>query len=302
MHIPDGLLSVPIWLGLDLLSAPGVAAAARRAQRQIEPSRIPLLGLMGAFVFAAQMINFPVGAGTSAHLLGGLLLAITLGPPAAIVVMTAILLVQALIFQDGGLLALGANVFNMALAGILAGYMPYALWGGGKWRPAAILAGGALSVGVSGALALVELVLSGAKIPTALLGVSVGLFLINGLLEGLITLAVSEGVAQIKAALVQRPAAQNRAGWAGMGLLAVLLALAGVFLASESPDILESLTAKVGLASKARALLWSPLADYQTWLLGQSWLSKAAAGLAGLALIYLACLGIGKLATKLRSK
>ena len=82
---------------------------------------------MGAFIFAAQMINFPVGPGTSGHLVGGTLLAIALGPAPAAVVMTAILAIQALVFQDGGILALGANVFNMAIAGVLAGYAPYRL-------------------------------------------------------------------------------------------------------------------------------------------------------------------------------
>ncbi len=103
----------------------------RRAQRETKEGSAPLLGVMGAFVFAAQMINFPVGVGATGHLLGGALLAITLGPASAIVVMTAILCVQALVFQDGGVLALTANVFNMAVAGVLAGYLPYRYLAGG---------------------------------------------------------------------------------------------------------------------------------------------------------------------------
>ncbi len=94
----------------------------------MEDRKIPLLGVMGAFVFAAQMINFPVGPGTSGHLVGGALLTIALGPAAASIVMTAILAIQALVFQDGGILALGANIFNMAIAGVLAAYLPYRLW------------------------------------------------------------------------------------------------------------------------------------------------------------------------------
>ena len=121
---------------------------------------------MGAFVFAAQMINFPVGIGTSGHLVGGALLAIVLGPPAAAMVMTAILASQAFVFQDGGILALGANVFNMAMVGVLAGYLPYRLLSGfgernslmgrasPRWRSSAIFAGGFLSVLTSGCLAL----------------------------------------------------------------------------------------------------------------------------------------------------
>ena len=128
MHIPDGFLSTPVWATLDVVSAPAVAWVARRAQRDTQDHRIPLLGVMGAFVFAAQMVNFPVGPGTSGHLVGGALLTVVLGPAAASLVLTAILVLQALIFQDGGVLALGANVFNMALVGVAAAYLPYRLW------------------------------------------------------------------------------------------------------------------------------------------------------------------------------
>src|SRR5947208_6830144 len=134
---------------------------------------------MGAFVFAAQMINFPVGAGTSGHLVGGALLACTLGPAAAAIVMTAILAIQALVFQDGGVLALGANVLNMAVVGVLAGYLPYHLWGRSRGRRAAIFAGGALSVLASAVLALSELLVSGVRVPASVLGISLGLFLIS---------------------------------------------------------------------------------------------------------------------------
>src|SRR6266496_1744342 len=137
MHIPRGCLTPTVWGTLDAISVPAVAWVARRAQRDTQDQQVPLLGVMGAFVFAAQMINFPVGLGTSGHLLGGTLLAFVLGPAPAALVMTAILLLQALIFQDGGVLALGANVFNMALLGVAAGYLPLRLWGR---KPLAIFA------------------------------------------------------------------------------------------------------------------------------------------------------------------
>src|SRR5258708_8894985 len=136
MHIPDGFLSTPVWAALDAVSLPAVGILARRAQRDADTSRIPLLGVMGAFVFAAQMINFPVGLGTSGHLVGGALLAVVLGPAAAAVVMTAILAIQAFVFQDGGIVVLGANIFNIALAAVLAGYLPHRLWGAGRPSPA----------------------------------------------------------------------------------------------------------------------------------------------------------------------
>ncbi|HKW96831.1 MAG TPA: energy-coupling factor ABC transporter permease, partial [Bryobacteraceae bacterium] len=132
MHIPDGFLATPVWAALDVAALPAAGFLARRAQRGLEQSQVPLLGVMGAFVFAAQMINFPVGLGTSGHLVGAALLAYTLGPAAASVTLIAILAVQALIFQDGGILSLGANVVNMALAGVLAGYLPFHLWGSGR--------------------------------------------------------------------------------------------------------------------------------------------------------------------------
>src|SRR5579871_14620 len=138
MHIPDGFLSPPVWATVDVLGVPAVALVAKKAERDSARSewgdrKIPLMGVMGAFVFAAQMINFPIPLGTSGHLVGGALLTIVLGPAAASVVMTAILAVQALVFQDGGIMALGANVINMALAGIWAAYVPLRLWGA-QWR------------------------------------------------------------------------------------------------------------------------------------------------------------------------
>src|SRR3979411_613697 len=130
MHIPDGFLSTPVWAALNVAVARAAGYVARRAQREFEEKKVPLLGVLGAFVFAAQMINFPVGPGTTGHLVGGALLAITLGPAAAGCVLHAILAIQAVFFQDGGILALGANTINMAVLGVLAGYLPFRLWGG----------------------------------------------------------------------------------------------------------------------------------------------------------------------------
>src|SRR2546427_11034229 len=141
MHVPDGFLSPPVWATLDAAAIPAAAYMVREAQREFEEKRVPLLGVMGAFVFAAQMINFPVGIGTTGHLVGGALLALTLGPGAAAVVMSAILAIQALVFQDGGILALGSNIVNMAMVGVLAGYLPFQLWGSGKRRRLAIFTG-----------------------------------------------------------------------------------------------------------------------------------------------------------------
>lgn len=295
MHIPDGFLSTGVWASLDVAAAPAVAFAARRAQQGFDEAKVPLLGVMGAFVFAAQMINFPVGVGTTGHLVGGALLAFTLGPAAATVVMTAIIAIQALVFQDGGILALGANVLNMAVLGVLAGYLPYR-WGGARRRQAAIFAGGALSVMVSATLALAELLLSGVRMPSSVLGVSVALFAVSALIEGAITLAVIQALEAIQPGFVMKPAQGQRFGWAtsAMALCAVFLAAVGVVFAATAPDGIQKLGAQTGLASHAAALFTTPFSNYQAAFFTSPWLRKSVAGLAGLVLIYGACLLVGR--------
>ncbi len=301
MHIPDGLLSAPVWLGLDALAAPAVGYFARRAQRETGQVRVPLLGVMGAFVFAAQMINFPVGPGTSGHLVGGALLAIALGPSAAVVVLTSILAVQAFVFQDGGILALGANITNMAVAGVLAAWLPYRAWGGGRRRAAAIFAAGALSVAVSAALAIAELMFSGIRVPAAALWASVALFGATAGLEGAITVAVVRGIERVGPRLLREPEPARRPGLAVIGMTALLLATVGVLFASAHPDGVASLAARAGIASAARSIFQAPLADYQARWLQSAWMQKASAGLAGLAAVYAVCLLLGRYFERQRS-
>lgn len=301
MHIPDNFLSPPVWATLDAVAAPAAIVMARRAQKRFEDNKIPLLGVMGAFVFAAQMINFPVGVGTSGHLVGGALLAVTLGPAAASVTMTAILAIQALVFQDGGILALGANVFNMALIGVLAGYLPFHLWGAGRGRKAAVFLGGALSVLASALLAISELMLSGIRMPAAVLGLSLALFAISALIEGAITLAVFQALEAMRPGLVNEPARGRSPVPGALGLAALLLAVVGVMFASAAPDGLERLAENLGIASQAKALLVTPFADYHTNFVQSEWLKKASAGVVGLALIYGACVLFGRAVARRRS-
>ncbi|HML17421.1 MAG TPA: energy-coupling factor ABC transporter permease [Bryobacteraceae bacterium] len=282
MHIPDGFLSTPVWGAFDLVSAPAVGILARRSQRETDDRNIPLLGVMGAFVFAAQMINFPVGIGTSGHLVGGALLAIELGPSPAAMVMTAILAIQALVFQDGGILALGANVFNMAIIGVLAGYLPYRLWGA-KWRSAAIFAGGFLSVLTSGCLALAELLVSGVPMPRRLVLVSVGLFCVSAVIEAAITLAAVRAIDRLNPGRVRRAADAGSRLLGVIAIAAVVLAVAGILIASSAPEVIEK------YAAASPAGMRSPLAGYQFAGIASPWLKRALAGVAGIALIYGAC-------------
>ena len=125
LHIPDGFLSFTVSIICWVISAVTISLAVSRSNKSLGERQVPLMGIMAAFIFAAQMINFPVAGGTSGHLLGGALAAITLGPWAGMLVMTAVIAVQALLFQDGGLLALGANVFNMGVLTALVGIAVY---------------------------------------------------------------------------------------------------------------------------------------------------------------------------------
>jgi cobalt/nickel transport system permease protein len=291
MHIPDGFLSLPVWSAMDGAALPSVAYLARRAQRESGDRRIPLMGVMGAFVFAAQMINFPVGNGTSGHLVGGALLSFVLGPAPASIVMTAILVTQALIFQDGGILALGANIFNMAIAGVLAGYLPYALLRGSG---AGVFLGGAFSVMVSAVLALSELMISGVPMPHLALAVSLGLFAVSALCEGAITLAVTRALGRMDRGFPRRPGGVRGRYVVALILAPAALAAIGVFITSAWPDGIETLVAKASPSFGRMSRLTAPMAEYKLRFLATPWLTKTAAALAGVILVYVLCLAAGR--------
>lgn len=125
MHIPDGFLSPPVFISAWAAALASLAYATRKVKKALKDKMIPLMGVMAAFIFSAQMLNFPVLGGTSGHLLGGVLAAVALGPYAGAIVLSLVLIVQCLVFQDGGLSALGANIFNMAIIGTIAAYYLY---------------------------------------------------------------------------------------------------------------------------------------------------------------------------------
>ncbi len=125
LHIPDGFLSFPVSLITWIVSIGLLALALKRVQADYKERAVPLMGVCAAFIFAAQMINFPIPGGTSGHLLGGTLAGVLLGPWAGTLVVAVVFIVQALLFQDGGLTVLGANLFNMGLIGTFGGYYLY---------------------------------------------------------------------------------------------------------------------------------------------------------------------------------
>src|SRR5512139_2421539 len=183
LHIPDGFLSLAVSIACWAIAAITLSLAISRSNKSLGERQIPLMGIMAAFIFAAQMINFPVAGGTSGHLLGGTLAAITLGPWAGMLVMTAVIAVQALLFQDGGLLVMGANILNMGLITVAIGYGFYRSVLGGTTGTKLAVAGVAAWLSVmAGALATsLELWLSG----TARLDIVVPAMLIVHALIGL---------------------------------------------------------------------------------------------------------------------
>lgn len=212
MHIPDGFLSVPTAAVAYAASGAAVAYAARRSNAELSERQVPLMGISAAFIFAAQMLNFPVAAGTSGHLLGGALAAILLGPWAGTLVITAVLAVQALIFQDGGLLALGANVLNMAVAGVWVGHLTYrglvGVLGQGKLGLyAGGFAAGWLSVVVAALLASLELAVSGTSALAYVVPAMGGVHALIGIGEGLITVGVVVFLSLARPDLLLRPTA-----------------------------------------------------------------------------------------------
>jgi len=166
MHIPDGFLSFEVNAATSVASAVCCAVAVRQANRTLSERQVPMLGVAGAFIFAAQMLNFPVAGGTSGHFLGAVLAAVLLGPLNACLVMAIVFGIQCLVFADGGLTALGANIFNAAVIGGLLGYVIFKALKGllpktqGGFIAAASLASWA-SIVLASAMCVVELAISG---------------------------------------------------------------------------------------------------------------------------------------------
>ncbi len=202
MHIPDGFLSTPVWTSTWLLSAGGLSYCIKKTKESLKGKMVPLMGVMSAFIFAAQMINFPVAGGTSGHLLGGVLAAVLLGPYAGAVVITCVLVVQSLLFQDGGITALGANIFNMALVGTAGGYFIYFLITRIAKGQKGIIFGAAISAWFSVVLASVacafELAFSGTVELGVVLPAMAGIHALIGLGEAVITCLVIGFVLKVR--------------------------------------------------------------------------------------------------------
>jgi len=195
MHIPDGFLNIATVGTTYAISAGGVSYGLREARKKLAEKHVPLMGIMAAFIFAAQMLNFPIVGGTSGHFIGAALAAILLGPWAGVLIMSCVLIVQCLIFQDGGLLALGANVLNMGIVASFAAYYLYrgTLWLAGEARRGELIGGFVAawgSVFLASIFCAIELAASDTVPFSVALPAMAGWHALIAIGEGLITVAV----------------------------------------------------------------------------------------------------------------
>ncbi|MBW4614204.1 MAG: energy-coupling factor ABC transporter permease [Desmonostoc vinosum HA7617-LM4] len=300
MHIPDGFISVPVASATGLASAAALLVAFGRSQDAFGIRRAPVLGLTTAFIFAAQMINFPVAGGTSGHLLGGTLGAIVLGSPwAGTLCIATVLIIQAVLFADGGITALGANIFNMAVVGVWVGWILtqtlQRLFGGSKRRlPLAAGIAAGVSVVVAAVACAIELVLSGTAPVSIVLPAMTGVHILIGIGEGLITGGVLTYLSTTRPDLLPGEQQQFR-GWL-VPVVSIFL-IAGVLslFASAWPDGLEKVAENLGfinLAEQVRVTVPTPLADYEIQDLGP--IGTSIAGLVGAAVCFAVAFGIAK--------
>ena len=303
LHIPDGFLSIPVallgWILLIVL----VAWALRQTREQLSERQVPLMGILAAFIFAAQMLNFPVMGGTSGHMLGGALAAMVLGPWAATLIMTSVVAIQAFLFQDGGLLVMGWNVLNMGVMTAFTGYFVYqgvkrALGDGRRSLMVAGFAGGWLSVMVGAVATAVELAASGTSPLALALPAMAGVHALIGIGEGLITVAALAFIGRVRPDLLDlgaRAPARRSAGWVWVGLLIALVLVLISPLASGSPDGLEWVAEEQGFLDRGEGSAYEILPDYALPLVENEALATVLAGGIGVLVVFVAAYGVAAL-------
>lgn len=298
MHIPDDFLSLAVSIVCWLITAAVLYAAISRTNKTLGEKQIPLMGVMAAFIFAAQMINFPVLGGTSGHLLGGALAAIVLGPWAGMLVMTAVIAVQALLFQDGGLVVMGANILNMGLVTSAIGYGLYrAVYEKSKGLRLAVVGFAAwLSVMAAALLTALQIWLSGNAKLEIIFPAMMFVHAFIGVGEALITVAAVSFIMQTRPDLLGEESASASGGkgwaWAG-GAIALAVVLISPF-ASADPDGLERVAIDMGFIDIAADAPYQIIPDYTIPFLGETALSTILAGAIGVAVVALVVFLVGR--------
>ena len=285
LHIPDGFLSLTISIVVWVLTVFVLSLAIRNSEKSFDERLVPLAGVMAAFIFAGQMINFPVAGGTSGHLIGATLAAIVLGPWLGILVMTAVIALQALLFQDGGLLVMGTNILVMGIIPALVGFGLYRIVANKSRR---------LKLGTA-ALAAWLSVMAAALVTALLLGFSgtssfriavptmLGIHAVIGIGEALITVAALSFIITARPQLLQNGVSAGGRGWIIGGILVTLLVVFISPFASGFPDGLEWVAQENGFLDTAVNAPFEILPDYSIPILGATSFSTIIAGIIGAA-------------------
>jgi cobalt/nickel transport system permease protein len=273
MHIPDGFLNGRIAATAGILSAAALAVAVRQTKTQLPARKIPLMGLSAAFIFAAQMLNFPVAGGTSGHMVGGVLCSVLLGPSASILVISSVLIVQCFVFADGGVLALGANIFNMAIVCSVGGYYIYAAVFKALPTPRGRLVAVAFASWVATVLAAVvcaaELTLSGTVSWTIAFPAMAGVHMLIGVGEAFITTLVIFALARSRPDLLSDDMTTHGSrGYLEVVAFGLIIALGLALFVSPFacawPDGLDHVADTLGFAGREakHRIVSSPIPDY----------------------------------------
>ncbi len=298
MHIPDGFLSIIVAVAFWVMTIISAGYALKRVGRELGERQVPLMGVLAAAIFAGQMLNFSVAGGTSGHLMGAAIATILVGPWAAILIMTAVVSIQALIFQDGGLLALGANIFNMGLIGVAVSYFVYRtiqkLARGQKWG---IFVGGFaaawLSIEVAALAVALQLALSGTSPANIAVPAMAGIHAIIGIGEGLITFGALSVIYASRRDLLEAVQQQKSGGlvWAGGLVVALLLAVLSP-LASTHPDGLEWVAEQKGFLNMIQEPFYKIIPDYIFPGINNETLATVVAGIAGTLIVFCVAIGV----------
>jgi cobalt/nickel transport system permease protein len=302
MHIPDGFLSTLVSIVLWAVSIGAVAYALRRVSMDLGERQVPMMGILAATIFAGQMLNFSVTGGTSGHLLGAAIATILLGPWAAVIIMTCVVSIQALVFQDGGLLALGANIFNMALVGVAVSYFAYTslrkLIGGKPWAVfASSFAAAWLSIVIASLACALELALSGTSPANIAVPAMGGIHMLIGIGEGLITIGALVFLFSARRDLLEGGSTSPKgeaAVWTfGLGIALFLAILSP--LASTHPDGLEWVAEQKGFLDTARGPLFHIIPDYVLPGISNEAIATILAGIIGALMVCGVAFGVAYL-------
>lgn len=292
MHIPDGFLSVPLSVVLWIISGIFIVLALKRVEKELDDRRLPFIAVLAAAIFAGQMLNFSVTGGTSGHLLGAAIAVILLGPWTAVLVMTCVVSIQALVFQDGGLIVLGANLFNMAILGVAVAYFVYdvVLKIGGRSSLAKSIGAflsGWFSIFIASLSAALQLAISGTSPANVSIPAMGGIHALIGVGEGLITTAAVSLVIAARPELFAEKGKKelNTRGIWVAGLILTLLLLVLSPYASSRPDGLEWVAEELGFLQKAQGPFYEIIPDYVLPGIQNEAIATIAAGVIGATIV-----------------